>query len=136
MARYLLEPEVPAGAGPAHRDGNARRLIAEVCAEIEAEETELVPRLRAQGGASPALHEARERRSALRRLTESLMDVQPGSRRFDLRMLALGKAFERHLYQLVVQISPIAHRPLGHELGRSMQVRHHTVLAALADHHD
>lgn len=134
MARYLLEPEAPATAGQAHRDGIARRLIAEVCAEIEAEETELVPRLRTQVTSSPALRDAGQRRSGLRRLTEALMDVPPGSRRFDQRMLALGKAFERHLHQLMLQLGPLAHRPLGHELGHSMQMRHHAVMATLADH--
>lgn len=130
MARYVLTHAAP-------RHGIARRLCAEVCAELEVEAEVLEHHLDAVPPTDGAPRAAtvpvpEARRHVLQRMVERVMAVRPGTPLFDARLLVLGQAFDRHLTQTMARVVRRAHRPEWLQLGPVIAARRRRLLSEMA----
>lgn len=131
MARFVLAPEQFDRGMDDRRHGIARRMCAEICTELEVEDRVLEPHLvgsRTWTGS----RSSSSRRQVLRRMIERVMDVAPGTSLFDARVLALGKAFDRHLLQTISQVAALRHRAEWATLGRRMADKRRALVAQLS----
>jgi hypothetical protein len=131
LARYLLLAPDGRDEQAAPRHHVARRLCAEVSAEIDAEEAVFDASLdevrRPLTAAASGTHRFR-----VRDMLDPVSDIRPGSTLFDARVLALGTSFERHLHHTMLQAAPVAWRAEGASLGVALRDRRESILKRIA----
>jgi hypothetical protein len=132
LARYLLLAPDRRDSQAAPRQGVARRLCAEVSAEIDAEEAVFDSSLD-EARRSVTAAEAGTRRFLVRGMLDRVSDIRPGTALFDARVLALGRAFERHLHHTMLQAAPVAWRAEGASLGVALRDRRESILKRIAN---